>query len=126
MMRTFMIIFTSTLFFSPAFGFDPVIKIDQILSLKNPKKIHIELLKLKKENKTYMKSLMKEKSYKPELFDYSSTLDIILAHIPSKLEQIDSCKTLVGKLESDYKTTWENLDPLTHRIWPAFKRICKP
>lgn len=119
---SFLIIFHSY----SALGFDPVIKIDQILSLKEPKKIHKELLTLKKENKVYMRSLMKEKSYKPELFDYSSTLDIILSHIPMKLEQIGPCKSLVGKLESDYKTTWENLDPLTHRIWPAFKKICKP
>ena len=126
MIRIYTLFFTFILFNSHAFGFDPVIRIDRILALKKPKVIHAELLKLKKENKKYMQSLMKEKSYKPELFDYSSTLDIILANIPHKIEQIGSCKTLVGKLESDYKTTWENLDPLTHRIWPAFKKICKP
>ncbi len=120
------IIFLSLLI-EPSYAkdFKPKETIDKILNLNNPKDIHKNLIILKKENKKFIRTLLKEKSYKPVIYDYATTLEILLDNIPHKVEFMPTCKSLREKMLSDYKTTWEHLSPPSHKIWPVFQKICK-
>jgi hypothetical protein len=104
--------------------FNQASAINKILMLKDPRKIHSELLVLKKKNKEFKIKLMKEKSYKPDKFHYTITLESLLEHIPSNLKTISSCKGLYETLKDEHKSTWAELEAPTHHIWPAFNQIC--
>lgn len=105
--------------------FQPQIEIDRITSLKTKAEIHKNLLALKKNNLLFLQFLKAEKSYRSDEFNYSNILELLLEKIPEDLSQMASCPNLIESLQSDYKTSWEYLEPPTHEIWPAFKKLCE-
>ncbi|MDP7319689.1 MAG: hypothetical protein QF441_03730 [Bacteriovoracaceae bacterium] len=103
----------------------PEKRINQINKLTNSKKIHQELIKLKKQNKKKLKKLEKEKTYLPNKYHYLITLDFLLDQIPARLNQMPTCKTLSLRLKNAYKTDWKDMPSPTHHLWVSFKKICK-
>jgi glycosyltransferase involved in cell wall biosynthesis len=104
--------------------FDQVGEINRILKLKKPVIIHRALLELKDKNQHFKIKLMKQKSYKPDKFHYTITLENLLKHIPFNLKNINSCQGLYEVLKDEHKSTWAELEAPTHHIWPAFNQIC--
>jgi hypothetical protein len=99
--------------------------IEKLLKLTNKSEVHQALLKLKKDNLSFNKSLLSENSYKPDVYTYSNVLELLLEKIPSNLNQIPTCSELKESMASDYKVPWTELDEPTHKIWPAFEILCK-
>jgi hypothetical protein len=118
------LIFLFSLNLSFAKDFDQVGEINKILKLKNSIEIHKSLLELKKKNKDFKIKLMKEKSYKPDRFHYTVTLENLLKHIPYDFKNMNSCRGLYEILKDEHKSTWAELEAPTHHIWPAFNQIC--
>ena len=104
--------------------FEPQIEIDKINMLETKEEIHTKLLKLKKDNRAFIKFLMKDKSYRPDEFNYSNILGLLLEKIPSDLSLMPPCRQLVENMISDYRVKWEFLEPPTHHIWKSFDKIC--
>lgn len=98
--------------------------LDSILKLQDKTEIHRSLLRLKKKNLAFNKTILKESSYRPAVYNFSNTLEIILDRIPAKLALIPNCKELKIAMASDYKVEWEQLEEPTHKLWPAIEKLC--
>ena len=104
--------------------FDPEYDIDRINLMNDRQQIHKELLLLKEANLKYIQELLHEESYKPNLYHYSITLELLLEKIPAQLDNMPDCRSLYHSMLDDYKVEWDELELPSHHIWTSFEKLC--
>lgn len=104
-----------------AHAFTPDIEIERLKRVDDQKVIYNALIKLKKDNLSYIKKLRQEKSYKPDHMYYSLTLKILLEPVNQELK----CDAYINSIKESFKSEWTDLEQPTHALWPVIKKICK-
>ena len=100
-------------------------EVARISTLEGKQHVHKALLQLREDNMAFKRLLIQSDEYRPDLFYYSVTLDLLLENIPDDLTDIPDCPSLRSDLMYEYHAeTWEELEPPTHDIWPAFEKLC--